>query len=802
MKNNSLHELYYEYLCGYRRQEDAVDLVKNILGKAQAAHSEAYIQCANGSLCLLAGDYEKANDFFKRSIKIDSNFALPWFELGSIAYEQKQYRKSAAHFKKAIKIDYRLAPAWERLGVIFSIKKKYEKAELFLKKSIEIDDKNANAWNSLGIVYYEKKDFTRAMEYYKKALEIDNTSPNPYTNIGIIYANQKNFEEAEHYFKKAIEIDNRLSNQWNNLGCIYYEQGNDTEAERCYLKAIQLNENYSLSFLNMGRLLRDEKRYEDAWEYLNRALVLFNKEKDKRRISETKSLMNSVLREVNPPASKQGKQESLSWDLFLSAIQLLFFWECIVFIALAGFTLYGILFEWTSEVIKWVEDLLISMLILFGLSAIFLIVYKSRDRIPKGLIVLLNSLAWIYLRFLLPWIFLGFGIYAIPTMDLGFSGQLMGYAILAIFTMLFFKMNNPLFLLKVINQPRLQTYTFSGSVASNAFRMVHISDIHATGAQDGKTNDGKFFSSSHLKEKFERLKHLEWDVLVLTGDMTDSGGESDWDIFCSCMGDLPSARPVILLPGNHDIILAKGLRVDGIGEQIQLRMCRFLKYLNRFLSAEFLSIKKGSTKLISSRELLAKQMPFIENYLLYPPTFSGVRDIDVNLNPSPGKDVCIIEGADFRRPQRILENIYPLALPVNSDFLVVALNSPQHEDSAKFFVENAIGCIRQDQIDRLIRVVTEIAPRCLVIALHHHPGVFKKNILKLALSLLDSREFLKICLSLNCRLILSGHVHDRHFYQFGDIPIFCSGASITYSKSFPIYTIDKDFHLSKGVISI
>lgn len=801
MNTTSLYHLYCEYLGGSGKKEDAVETVKNILEKARVENAPTYVLCAEGALLSLEGNYEAAKSCFNGSIKVDGEFAPPWFELGTIYFKQKKYRKAAARYKKALKIDDRLAPTWERLGAIFTERKKYKKAEPFLKKSIEIDDKNANAWNALGIACSMRKDFGAAMAYYKKAIETAPSLPASYYNIALGYAEQKKFKDAEEYFKKAIELNGEQPDYWNALGYYHYEQENDAEAERCFFKALQLDENFPYPHFSIGLLLIKEKKYAEALKCFKRARRLLKKTKDKKGARAAAYHVKKLTKAIRL-AAEQKKKRTLSSEMFLGTVKLYFIVLCIAVIILVGSTLYGILFGWTLRVIDWVERSLGGSAFMFAAYVLYYIIHMYRDRIPKSLHVFGNSIFWIFSRFLMPWIMLGTGIWIVPKMDLNFLEQSIAYVVTILITTVSFFVSDPMSLLKIFKQPSLSPYTFltSGIDGEQPLKTAHISDIHTSGARGGITNDGKCFNAAHLKKKFDRLNRLEWDVLILTGDMTDAGEQSDWDLFCECSGDLAAKGPVIMAPGNHDIVLSEGLWVDGVGEQIQMKICRFLKHLHTIITPEFISVGKDGAELVSSRELLTKEMPFIEEYLRSPPVIYGKRKMDVGLKDTGSMGVAVDEGEDFRRPRRILQSIYPLALPLKKDFLVVALDSIQHDESSSYIIENAIGRIKEEQVERLRVIVREFEHRHLIIALHHQPGVLTKNLLKLPLSLLDSVGFLELCDSLNCRLILSGHVHNRHFSQAGTIPVFCSGASITYSRSFPLYTIDKNFHLSKEII--
>ena len=132
------------------------------------------------------GLWDQAAAEFKKSIKIDPNYAKSHFNLGDAYSDRNLWDKAIIKYKEAIKINPNYSRAHFKLGNAYFAKGLVDQAIIEYKKTIEIRPDFANAYNNLGSMYAKKWLFDNAILEYKKALK---TKPD--------------FKEAENNLKRA-----------------------------------------------------------------------------------------------------------------------------------------------------------------------------------------------------------------------------------------------------------------------------------------------------------------------------------------------------------------------------------------------------------------------------------------------------------------------------------------------------------------------------------------------------------------------------------------------------------------------
>jgi len=80
---------------------------------------------------------------------------------------------------------------------------------------------------------------------------------------------------------------------------------------------------------------------------------------------------------------------------------------------------------------------------------------------------------------------------------------------------------------------------------------AHLADLHLTGPADGRT--------ALTRLALARQEVTEADAIVIAGDVTDRGYDSQLELAGGLLRRLSSERPVIAVPGNHDVSQAWGL---------------------------------------------------------------------------------------------------------------------------------------------------------------------------------------------------------------------------------------------------
>jgi 3',5'-cyclic AMP phosphodiesterase CpdA len=90
------------------------------------------------------------------------------------------------------------------------------------------------------------------------------------------------------------------------------------------------------------------------------------------------------------------------------------------------------------------------------------------------------------------------------------------------------------------------------------FRITHLSDLHLTGRDDAARSEPRLFGRLEgMNESFRALVRSaavqRSDLLLVTGDVTDTGDLSAWKVFWSAIDEAGLRRRCLVVPGNHDV---------------------------------------------------------------------------------------------------------------------------------------------------------------------------------------------------------------------------------------------------------
>jgi len=90
------------------------------------------------------------------------------------------------------------------------------------------------------------------------------------------------------------------------------------------------------------------------------------------------------------------------------------------------------------------------------------------------------------------------------------------------------------------------------------FRIVHLSDLHLTPRDGDARSEPRLFGKlSGMNTAFRSLLGAkavrEADLVLVTGDVTDSGQLASWQVFWKAMKVAGLTERALVLPGNHDV---------------------------------------------------------------------------------------------------------------------------------------------------------------------------------------------------------------------------------------------------------
>lgn len=132
---------------------------------------------------------------------------------------------------------------------------------------------------------------------------------------------------------------------------------------------------------------------------------------------------------------------------------------------------------------------------------------------------------------------------------------------------------------------------------------MHFVDSEDSGRIESR--HGGPVGNRQLVDNFERIRNelLSADIVVVSGDTTDSGTHDQWDAFLRTVNRIPGlARKILLVPGNHDLnYVASGadlLRTDTANfDGRSLRTAHFEGAARKLASASLSDAPESHSKL-------------------------------------------------------------------------------------------------------------------------------------------------------------------------------------------------------------
>ncbi|MEQ9553678.1 MAG: tetratricopeptide repeat protein [Coleofasciculus sp. G3-WIS-01] len=169
-----------------------------------------------------------------------------------------------------------------------------EQARLNLERAVKINPNSAIARSDLGLVCKYQKDFKCAKQQFIQALNLKpdaETEATIHYNLGILYEDDEKFEQALAEYKLAMQDNGYVGiDATNNFARLQIWQKRSYDvAVNLLLKALQQTETLDLEdrdknslqsvlYKNLGWARLEQNRYQDAENYLQKAIKLDNKQ--------------------------------------------------------------------------------------------------------------------------------------------------------------------------------------------------------------------------------------------------------------------------------------------------------------------------------------------------------------------------------------------------------------------------------------------------------------------------------------------------------------------------------------------
>ena len=226
---------------------------------------------------MLAYSYLEENDYknslkYTQKVKKDAN---PFYERGTMFYNQKNYDKALNDLLMAESVGYKDDFIYTRLSFLYENKKDYEKSLNYANKAIINNSKDGFAHYRKGIALYNMKDYINAKKSFLQAEKLNYIhSGNMFEKLSFIFTIENNYKQAINYANKAIILNSKNAYAYYQKGYALFYSQKFLKSKESLIKADKLGYlNYNL-FSMLSYLFYIENNFSKAHSYINKALLL------------------------------------------------------------------------------------------------------------------------------------------------------------------------------------------------------------------------------------------------------------------------------------------------------------------------------------------------------------------------------------------------------------------------------------------------------------------------------------------------------------------------------------------------
>ncbi len=233
-------------------------------------------------------DNERAIDYFKKALAIDSNYALAYAGLASV-YDEKVsryfeppfWRDSAIAFaRRALEINPDLPEGHFSVAKIYAANGNYKLAKFHYEKAIRLNPNYSGAIYNLGTLYYNEGHLDKAYGLIRKSIILKPDDVFGYIVLGGIFQKLDCNGLALYWLNKAMELDPQNPLVYFHLINQHIMMQNFDEATKYVDKLLSIAPSWPYSFWLAGRLETLEKNYRKALDYFDKMLSITGEEEE------------------------------------------------------------------------------------------------------------------------------------------------------------------------------------------------------------------------------------------------------------------------------------------------------------------------------------------------------------------------------------------------------------------------------------------------------------------------------------------------------------------------------------------
>lgn len=267
----------------FEKYGEAEQLLRQAL---QLEDRAAYLYVTMSYLMEYQNKYDSAIYYAKKAESIIPTWSVPKNVLGNIYHNIYQWDKAIDYHKAVIKLDSNYIWSYNNIGIALLDMDRIKEAEQYFLHSLQMKKNSgrerlnrdwAITYNNLGAIYKERGLNAIAEKYFLIADSIDHSFSVPKRSISELYASIDG-EKAELLLKKAISASPFEAQNYYELGELnrLHPLNNQSlrAADSLYRIAIRLNPFNEWYYAGPGYLSIDKKQYDSARYWFDKGIEI------------------------------------------------------------------------------------------------------------------------------------------------------------------------------------------------------------------------------------------------------------------------------------------------------------------------------------------------------------------------------------------------------------------------------------------------------------------------------------------------------------------------------------------------
>ena len=223
---------------------------------------------------VVSRDFQLASRLYKTALQSNPGSIDILLKLAACYVRASQDKNACNAYLCVLKIQPDNFEALNSLGGVYRRLGQYEESIKVLEKALETGKNAIEVEYNMGFTYKLMGQYDKAISCFDYVIAENPNDVLAYNHIGTIYAKQNAHSKALQFYQRALQIDENHPVLHFNSAVSYCAVGNYESAEFAYEKALRVRPDWIDAMNGLSELYIREKKYKDASEVLDQALLI------------------------------------------------------------------------------------------------------------------------------------------------------------------------------------------------------------------------------------------------------------------------------------------------------------------------------------------------------------------------------------------------------------------------------------------------------------------------------------------------------------------------------------------------